>query len=156
MGYGMATNVRKKLSPKSTMYINDVNADACSRFVKELQSYGPIEIVSSAKEAATRAPILISIVPAAQHVRQVYLDKENGVIAAPKDPNRLLLESSTIDVESQREIGGAIRDAGVGSYYDAPVSVRFTKTPKSNAKLIDIGRTMGCSSRNSRHHDRVR
>ncbi|KAK3056761.1 hypothetical protein LTR09_002554 [Extremus antarcticus] len=122
MGYGMASNIRKKLSKNSTMFINDVNSEACERFANEHESYGPIEVVSTAKEAASRAPVLVSIVPAADHVRQVYLDKENGVIAAPPDKDRLILESSTIDVDSQREVGSAIRDAGVGSYYDAPVS----------------------------------
>jgi 3-hydroxyisobutyrate dehydrogenase len=125
MGYGMATNIRKKLSNKSTMYINDVNSEACQRFSDELKSHGPIEIVKTAKEAATKAPILVSIVPAAEHVKQVYLDKENGVIAAPPSKERLILDSSTIDVDSQREVGKAIRDAGIGSYYDSPVSVSF-------------------------------
>lgn len=155
MGYGMATNVRKKMSPKSTIYINDVNVDACERFVRELQSHGPVEIVSSAKEAATRAPVLISIVPAAEHVRQVYLDAENGVIAAPQNPNRLLLESSTIDVDSQREIGRAIRDAGVGSYYDAPVSVSLTCSTDYNTMLTEAGRTVGSGGRHTRNHDRL-
>lgn len=134
MGYGMATNVRKKLSKDSTMFVNDVNLEACERFVNELKSHGPIEIVKTAREAASKAPILVSIVPAAEHVRQVYLDKENGVIAAPPNKDRLMLESSTIDVESQREVGQAIRDAGVGDYYDAPVSVsEFTlNEPCSN------------------------
>lgn len=123
MGYGMATNVRQKLSKNATMFINDVNTDACERFVKELSQHGPIEIVKTAKETVSKAPVLISIVPAAKHVKQVYLDKENGVIAAPRDENRLILECSTIDVESTREVGKAITDAGVGRYIDAPVSV---------------------------------
>ena len=125
MGYGMATNVRKKLSNNATMFINDVNTSACERFVTELSEHGPIEIVKTAKEAASKSPVLISIVPAADHVRQVYMDKENGVIAAPKDDKRLILECSTIDVQSTRDVGQAIMDAGVGRYIDAPVSVSY-------------------------------
>ena len=123
MGFGMATNVRKKLSKNATMFINDVNTAACERFVSETSDYGPIEIVKTAKEAASKAPILISIVPAADHVRQVYLNSVNGVIAAPKSEDRLILECSTIDVASTRDVGKAITDAGVGRYIDAPVSV---------------------------------
>ena len=61
--------------------------------------------------------------PAAEHVRQVYLDKENGVIAAPKNDDRLMLECSTIDTQTTRDVGKAIIDAGTGRYIDAPVSV---------------------------------
>lgn len=123
MGYGMATNVRKKISKNATMYINDINSKACDQFVKEAGEYGPIEVVKSAKEAASKSQILISMVPASKHVRQVYLDQENGVIAAPKDDNRLILESSTIDANTTREVGKAIMDAGLGRYVDSPVSV---------------------------------
>lgn len=124
MGYGMATNVRKKISKKATMYINDINSKVCDQFVKETSEYGPIEIVQSAKEAASKSQILISMVPVSKNVRQVYLDQENGVIAAPKDNGRLVLECSTIDAETTREVGKAIMDAGLGRYVDSPVSVR--------------------------------
>lgn len=107
------------------MFINDVNAEACKRFSEEFGSYGPIQTVATAKEAASKAPVLVSIVPAAEHVRKVYLDEVNGVIAASPSEDRLILESSTIDVDTQREVGKAIRKAGLGSYYDAPVSVCF-------------------------------
>ena len=123
MGWGMATNVRKKMSSKATLYVNDINRSACENFAKENGSYGPIEICNTAKEVASKAPVLISIVPASQHVRQVYLDKENGVIAAKPDDNRLMLESSTIDVDTTRQVGNAVMDAGLGRYIDAPVSV---------------------------------
>jgi len=126
MGYGMATNLRKKLSSKATMFINDINADACDRFVKESGDYGPIVIVPSAKEAASKSSILVSIVPASKHVRQVYLDEEHGVIAATKDDSRLVLECSTIDVDTTRQVGKAVMDAGRGRYVDAPVSVSLT------------------------------
>lgn len=126
MGWGMATNIRQKLSPHATMYINDINIDACERFKTEFDSTGPIEIVSTAKEAATKSRILVSIVPAAEHVRQVYLDAETGVLAAPKDDERLILECSTIDAASTKEVGKAIMNAGLGEYVDAPVSVRTT------------------------------
>lgn len=123
MGYGMATNVRKKLSKQATLFINDINQSACDKFVEENSSYGPIEVVSTAKEVATKSQTLISIVPASEHVRQVYLDQENGVIVTTPDNDRLMLECSTIDVDTTREVGKAIMDKGCGRYIDAPVSV---------------------------------
>lgn len=140
MGWGMATNVRKKMSSKATLYVNDINRSACDSFVKENSSYGPIEIIDTAKEVASKAPVLISIVPASQHVRQVYLDKENGVIAAKPDQNRLILESSTIDVDTTREVGKAIMDAGIGRYIDAPVSVSSNNDHMLVASIADSRR----------------
>ena len=155
-GYGMATNLRKKMSNKSTLFINDVNKSACEKFVKENNSYGPIKIVDTAKDVASKAPILISMVPAAQHVKQVYLDKENGVIATTPDENRLILESSTIDVDTTREVGQAIMDAGVGRYIDAPVSVSYQQSIKCILiTLIHIGRSERSSRRSTSIHDRL-
>lgn len=122
MGYEMAMNIRKKISPQSTFYINDVNKDACNKFVAEYSNYGKISILDTAREVAENADTLVSIVPAAQHVKQVFLDQRTGVVAAKKNPNRLMLECSTIDVKSTREVGEALKEAGAGEYIDTPVS----------------------------------
>jgi len=122
MGYEMAMNVRKKMPPQSTLFINDVNKSVCEKFVTCYSSYGPIVIVSSAREVAEGAATLVSIVPAAQHVKQVYLDKETGVLAAPKNSTRLMIECSTIDVDSTRDVSRALIEAGAGAYVDTPVS----------------------------------
>ena len=125
MGYAMAMNIRKKMPSTSTLYINDINASACTRFTSSYSSHGPIEIVATAREAAEDASVLISIVPGASDVKAVYLDEKTGVIAAKKNGERLMLECSTIDVESTKEVGTKLGDAGLGTYIDAPVSVRF-------------------------------
>ena len=123
MGFPMAKNLRRKMSKSATMFIHDVNSDACDRFKRETTEFGPVEILRTAKDVASKCPVLLSIVPASQHVRQVYLNRENGVIAAPKDDKRLMLECSTIDADTTREVGKAVMDAGLGRYIDAPVSV---------------------------------
>lgn len=123
MGYAMASNMRRKTPPDSTFYVNDVNRAACDRFQKEFASFGPIEFVSTAREAAENAKVIVSIVPGGLDVKNVYLDSQNGVIAAKKDLHRLMLECSTIDVETTKEVGKTLAEAGVGTYIDAPVSV---------------------------------
>ena len=123
MGFGMATNVRKNMSKDATLFIHDVDPAWCERFVTEMKDIGPFEIVNTSKEAASRSSSLISIVPAADHVRKVFLDEEEGVLAAAEDPDRLILCCSTIDAETTREVGKAIADAGQGRYIDAPLSV---------------------------------
>ncbi|KAH7379272.1 NAD-binding of NADP-dependent 3-hydroxyisobutyrate dehydrogenase-domain-containing protein [Phaeosphaeria sp. MPI-PUGE-AT-0046c] len=118
----MASNIRRKMPTEATLYINDINVSACERFRTEHSSHGPIEIVKTAREAAENAKVLISIVPGGQDVRTVYLDEKHGVIAAKKEEERLMLECSTIDVESTKEVGKRLKDAGSGMYIDAPVS----------------------------------
>jgi 3-hydroxyisobutyrate dehydrogenase-like beta-hydroxyacid dehydrogenase len=122
MGYAMASNIRLKMPPTSTLYINDINASACARFQSEYSCHGPIEIVSSARQAGENAKYLISIVPDGADVKKVYLDPSTGVIAARKDEERIMLECSTIDVQSTKEVGTALHQAGLGTYIDAPVS----------------------------------
>ncbi|KAH6679058.1 putative 3-hydroxyisobutyrate dehydrogenase [Halenospora varia] len=122
MGYPMAQNIRQKASPGSTLYIFDVYPPFCEKFFSECSSNGPIKIVSSAREVAENANVIISIVPAASHVKSVYLDKTSGVIAAAKNKDRLMLECSTIDAQSARELGETLKLAESGTYFDTPVS----------------------------------
>lgn len=123
MGYAMASNIRKKMQASATFYINDINASACKRFQEEFGTYGPINIVSTAREAAENAKIVISIVPGAKDVKKVYLDEKDGVVAAKKDEERVFCECSTIDVKSTREVGEQLKARGLGTYVDTPVSV---------------------------------
>ncbi|KAF2104423.1 putative 3-hydroxyisobutyrate dehydrogenase [Rhizodiscina lignyota] len=125
MGWGMALNVRRKMPKNATLFIHDINLDACERFKKvaaeEVKS-GSVEIVKTSKEAAESANTVISIVPASKHVKAVYLTPGSGVIAASPSDKRLILECSTIDSETTREVGKALMDAGIGTYVDTPVS----------------------------------
>ena len=126
MGYQMAGNLRKKTPATTTVYVNDVDDATCDGFAREFDSFGPVQVVASAKEAASNAKTVVSMVPAARHVHAVYLDEGTGVINAPRDTDRLLLDCSTIDIESTKDIGLRIMAAGLGTYVDAPVSVSGT------------------------------
>jgi 3-hydroxyisobutyrate dehydrogenase len=123
MGYAMASNIRKKMPATGTLYINDISHSCCDRFVDEFSNHGFIRIVDSAREAAENSKVVISIIPGAGDVQIVYLAQNTGVIAARPDPERLMLECSTIDSQSTREIGEALHAAGLGTYVDSPVSV---------------------------------
>jgi 3-hydroxyisobutyrate dehydrogenase-like beta-hydroxyacid dehydrogenase len=122
MGFQMAGNVRKKMAETATLHIFDVNHAACHRFVDKFGGFGPIKIARSSKEVAYKSVTVISMLPMDQHARAVYLDKEAGVIAAPSNPNRLILECSTIGITTTQEIGEQIQTAGLGTYVDTPVS----------------------------------
>jgi 3-hydroxyisobutyrate dehydrogenase-like beta-hydroxyacid dehydrogenase len=128
MGYAMAMNIRKKMARESTLYIYDINVSACERFKAQYGALGPIETVATAREAAENADVLISIVPGAVDVKMVYLAQNSGVIAAQKNKQRLMLECSTIDVESTKEVGRRLIDEDLGIYIDTPVSVGFSQS----------------------------
>ena len=119
----MAKNVRQKMSTTGTLYIFDVSRTACERFYHEMQATGPVIIVKSPREAAEFADIIISIVPGADDVRQVYLDAATGIISARMNPERVLLECSTIDSKSAQAVGEALLVGKSGTYVDTPVSV---------------------------------
>jgi 3-hydroxyisobutyrate dehydrogenase and related beta-hydroxyacid dehydrogenases len=165
MGYAMAKNIRKKMAPTGTLYVFDVFGRVCEKFRNEFKSFGPIVIVESPKEAAAMSQTIISIVPGAKEVRDVYLNDLSGVIAAPKNEDRLIMECSTIDSQSSREVGQALRTAGAGTYIDTPVSVNPLPADGILAQLsgfwkrflIDenAGRSSRCRFRNINLLDRA-
>ncbi|CAH0015667.1 unnamed protein product [Clonostachys rhizophaga] len=124
IGYGMASNLRKKIPASSTLHVLDLDQTIIQRLINEYGSYGKIEAASSAKDLVTKvgAGVVLSSLPAGPHVRKVYLDPENGVIAAAKNPERLIIECSTIEIEFTQELGKTIIDAGLGHFVDATVS----------------------------------
>ena len=75
------------------------------------------EIAASAAAAAERVDAVVTMLPAGAHVRQVY---ESAVLAAAA-PGTLLIDCSTIDVDTARAVGAAADKAG-HAMIDAPVS----------------------------------
>ena len=73
---------------------------------------------ASIKDAATDVDFVVTMLPVGENVRAVFL--ENGVLAAA-GKNTLLIDSSTIDVETARAVHTAAAEAGF-SMLDAPVS----------------------------------
>jgi 3-hydroxyisobutyrate dehydrogenase len=74
---------------------------------------------SSASDAAKGAEAVITMLPAGQHVRAIYLG-DQGLIAAAA-PGSLLIDCSTIDVATAREVAASASAAG-HEMLDAPVS----------------------------------
>ncbi len=79
-------------------------------------------VATSAAEAAREAEFVISMLPAGEHVRQVWLHQGGLIEAVAKGtPKPLLIDCSTIDVGSARTVEAAARKAGL-EMLDAPVS----------------------------------
>jgi 3-hydroxyisobutyrate dehydrogenase len=111
MGLPMAQNLVKAGHAVSGFDVNEASAG-------RLAEDGGTRAASAA-EACKDAEIVITMLPAGEHVREVYLG-DGGVLAAAA-PGTLLIDSSTIDVESTREVAQAAAGQGL-AMVDAPVS----------------------------------
>jgi 3-hydroxyisobutyrate dehydrogenase len=76
-------------------------------------------VVASLAEVAGAGDIVITMLPAGPQVRSVYLDP-GGVLAGARR-GALLIDCSTIDVETARAVAAAAKEAGF-DMLDAPVS----------------------------------
>ena len=74
---------------------------------------------ASAAEAVAAGDVVITMLPAGQQVREVYLG--NGGVLGRARNGALLVDCSTIDVETARAVAAAARAAGF-DMVDAPVS----------------------------------
>lgn len=74
---------------------------------------------SVAADVVTGADVVVTMLPAGSHVRSVYLETDNLLAVARREA--LLIDCSTIDVESARAVHKAAAAAGF-DFLDAPVS----------------------------------
>ena len=109
MGAGMAANLAKA---GRTVRAFDLDAGALAR----AQAAG-CTVAQSAADAASGAQVVVTMLPAGPHVRSVYGDQVGGAAA----PGALLIDCSTIDVESARAVAKAMEEKGF-AFADAPVS----------------------------------
>ena len=90
-----------------------------SEYASERLAAGGGTRANSVPEACRGAEVVITMLPAGEQVREVYLG-EQGVIETVA-AETLLIESSTIDVETAREVAQAADEKGL-AMIDAPVS----------------------------------
>ena len=106
--------VRNLLKAGHLVQAFDLSPDAC----KEAAADGA-EIAQSIAAAVSGSDAVITMLPAGDHVRRVYLG-EDGVLASGAG-DAVLIDCSTIDVETARQVQRAAADQGV-QMVDAPVS----------------------------------
>jgi len=92
----------------------------------------------TAVEAAAAGEIVITMLPAGPDVRSVYLG-DNGVLAHAKR-GALLIDCSTIDVETARAVAAAAADARF-DMLDAPVSRGVIGAETANLTIMVGGET---------------
>ena len=90
-----------------------------SEYAAERLAAGGGSRAQSLEDACRDAEVVITMLPAGEQVREVYLD-DQGILAAAA-PETLLIDSSTIDVETAREVAHAAASQDL-AMIDAPVS----------------------------------
>ena len=90
-----------------------------SEYAAERLGVGGGTRASSVADASKDAEVVITMLPAGEQVRDVYLGPQ-GVLEAVS-AGTLLIDSSTIDVDTAREVAHAAADRGL-AMIDAPVS----------------------------------
>jgi len=110
MGSLMARNLIKA---GHSLKVYDVSEEAVSFVIQS-----GAKAASSVKDAAKGVDFVVTMLPVGANVRTVFLD--DGVLAAA-DPGTVLIDSSTIDVDSARAVHAAAAERGF-AMLDAPVS----------------------------------
>jgi 3-hydroxyisobutyrate dehydrogenase len=111
MGGPMARNL---LKAQEQVRVFDVSA-AAARPVVEAGA----KQANTALDAVKGADVVVTMLPAGSHVRSVYLEDASILSAARKDA--LLIDCSTIDIDSARAVHAMAERAGF-DFLDAPVS----------------------------------
>ncbi|MBJ9978341.1 3-hydroxyisobutyrate dehydrogenase [Pseudomonas sp. S75] len=112
MGAPMARNL---IEAGHTLNLFDLN----KAVLAELAELGG-RISASPKAAAADSELVITMLPAAAHVRAVYLNEDDGVLAGIR-PGTPALDCSTIDPQTARDVSRAAAAKGI-DMGDAPVS----------------------------------
>jgi 3-hydroxyisobutyrate dehydrogenase len=123
MGGGMAPNLAKA---GHAVRAFDLVAEA----VKHAAD-GGCTAATSAAEAVKDADVVITMLPAAQHVRAVFEDN----VAPNAKKSALLIDCSTIDVSSAREVGAGLEELGF-DFVDAPVSGGIAAATSGNLTFM--------------------
>ena len=87
--------------------------------VIEIAKQSGLDVINSMEELLQGATTVISMLPEGKHVRSLYLG-DNGILKKiPKDC--LIIDCSTIDIETSLELGNAANQIGI-NMVDAPVT----------------------------------
>jgi 3-hydroxyisobutyrate dehydrogenase len=111
MGGPMAVNLVKA---GHLVKVFDLSSAACEQLAE-----AGATVAASTSEAVQHADYVISMLPAGKHVAGIYLG-EDGLLGQ-LDGSVTVLDCSTIDAATAREVGEAAAEQGI-SFMDAPVS----------------------------------
>lgn len=111
MGLPMAQNLIKAGHTVTGLDVSKVQTD-------KLVASGGIA-AANVKDATANADVVVTHLPDSEYVREVYLRSKGVIECAPK--GALLIDSSTIEVETARAVAATANKAGL-DMLDAPIS----------------------------------
>ncbi len=111
MGGPMAKNL---IAAGHSLTVFDLVEAACAALAEEGAA-----VASSAADAAAGAEVIISMLPAGKHVAGTFLGEAGLLSSISQDT--LILDASTIDAATAREVGEAAAAMGI-DFMDTPVS----------------------------------
>lgn len=111
MGGPMAKNL---IAAGHSLTVFDLVEAACAALAAEGAA-----VATSAADAASSAEVIVSMLPAGKHVAATFLGESGLLASIPKDT--LILDASTIDAATAREVGEAAAAMGI-DFMDTPVS----------------------------------
>ncbi|KAJ3241371.1 hypothetical protein HDU81_000935 [Chytriomyces hyalinus] len=122
MGYPMAMNLVAK-GGATSFVVYDTSAPVAERLAAA-SGAGVVTVAKTPSEVAEACDVVVTMLPAGPHVRDVYLHASTGLVAGlarAGRKNALLVDSSTIDVATSKDVARAVESAG-SVMLDAPVS----------------------------------
>lgn len=115
MGFHQAHNLTKK---GYNVVAFDLNADA----VNKLKSLSPnARSAATVRELTAQSDVVVTMLPSSPHVKKVYTGPDGVFEGLKKGGNQLLIDTSTIDPGTTREVASQAQSRGA-TYIDAPVS----------------------------------
>ena len=126
MGNPMAENL---LKAGNKIKVFDVSKDMLAKAKKK-----KLETVDSIEDLINHEiSIVVTMLPEGKHSKEIYLG-DNGIINKVQK-NCLLIDCSTIDIETSKEIGKAANDKGI-LMIDAPVSGGVMGAQKATLNIM--------------------
>lgn len=123
MGLPMATNLFNGFKNEADFIIFDINQKTTSNFLKDHNTdpnnKEKVKVAKSPLEVAQEATVIVTMLPASQHVESVYFGKD-GLLEALGE-NHLVMDASTIDQSMATRVAKVLHEKGTKAI-DAPVS----------------------------------
>jgi len=122
MGGHMAHNLLKAGHP---LVVFDLSQQATDKILQQAKALNvEARVAKTPRDLGAQVSTLVTMLPSSPHVREVYLNKETGLLAGLRSAgtkDALLIDSSTIDPQSARDV---CKEAEQESHMmvDAPVS----------------------------------
>ena len=124
MGARMAPNIFKN-SAVTELVVFDVSADAVEGVRQTVAALGGngklVTAASNPAELAKKCKKLITMLPNGKIVSQVYNDPSTGIFSSLQ-PGSIVIDSSTIDAQTPKELAATALKAKQSLFFDAPVS----------------------------------